>query len=154
MNPVLKRLLQRLSQRLGAILALILGNGLLVYGNLYAYNLLEVVSNLLCSTLLVSLFYAIVVAFITRHPWRDGLLPALVMTGTFSGIIALTFRIDPFFVLSLNILSIFAVALTFLISLLLAASGKWSALCKLLVWHLQLLAIASALFVFCCLAIT
>ncbi len=154
MNPVLKRLLQRLSQRLGAILALILGNGLLVYGNLYAYNLLEVVSNLLCSTLLVSLFYAIVVAFITRHPWRDGLLPALVMTGTFSGIIALTLRIAPFFVLSLNFFSIFAVALTFLISLLLAASGKWSALCKLLVWHLQLLAIASALFVFCCLAIT
>ena len=141
-------------QRLGALLALILGNGLLVYGNLYAYNLLEVVSNLLCSTLLVSLFYAIVVALITRHPWRDGLLPALVMAGSFSGIIALTFRIDPFFVLSLNILSVFGVALTFLISLLLAASGKWSALRKLLVWHLQLLAIASALFVFCALAIT
>ena len=154
MNPVLKRLLQRLSQRLGAILALILGNGLLVYGNFYAYDLLEVVSNLLRSTLFVSLFYAIVVALITRHPWRDGLLPALVMTGSFSGIIALTFRIDPFFVLSLNFLSIFAVALTFLSSLLLAASGKWSALRKLLVWHLQLLAIASALFVFCTLAIT
>ena len=141
-------------QRLGALLALILGNGLLVYGNLYAYNLLEVVSNLLRSTLLVSLFYAIVVALITRHPWRDGLLPALVMTGSFSGIIALTFRIDPFFVLSLNILCTFAVTLTFLISLLLAASGKWSALRKLLVWHLQLLAIASALFIFCALAIT
>ena len=154
MNPVLKRLLQRLSQRLGAILALILGNGLLVYGNFYAYDLLEVVSNLLRSTLFVSLFYAIVVALITRHPWRDGLLPALVMTGSFSGIIALTFRIDPFFVLSLNFLSIFAVALTFLSSLLLAASGKWSTLRKLLVWHLQLLAIASALFVFCALAIT
>lgn len=154
MNPVLKRLLKRLSQRLGAILALILGNGLLVYGNFYAYNLLEVVSNLLRSTLFVSLFYAIVVALITRHPWRDGLRPALVMTGSFSGIIALTFRIDPFFVLSLNFLSIFAVALTFLISLLLAASGKWSTLRKLLVWHLQLLAIASALFVFCALAIT
>ena len=154
MNPVLKRLLQRLSQRLGAILALILGNGLLVYGNFYAYDLLDVVSNLLRSTLFVSLFYAIVVALITRHPWRDGLLPALVMTGSFSGIIALTLRIDPFFVLDLNFLSIFAVALTFLISLLLAASGKWSALRKLLVWHLQLLAIASALFVFCALAIT
>ena len=154
MNPVLKRLLQRLSQRLGAILALILGNGLLVYGNFYAYDLLEVVSNLLRSTLFVSLFYAIVVALITRHPWRDGLLPALVMTGSFSGIIALTLRIDPFFVLDLNFLSIFAVALTFLISLLLAASGKWTALRKLLVWHLQLLAIASALFVFCTLAIT
>ena len=154
MNPVSKRLLQRLSQRLGAILALILGNGLLVYGNFYAYDLLEVVSNLLRSTLFVSLFYAIVVALITRHPWRDGLRPALVMTGAFSGIIALTLRIDPFFVLSLNFLSIFAVALTFLISLLPAASGKWSALRKLLVWHLQLLAIASALFVFCALAIT
>lgn len=154
MNPVLKRLLQRLSQRLGAILALILGNGLLVYGNFYAYDLLDVVSNLLRSTLFVSLFYAITVALITRHPWRDGLRPALVMTGSFSGIIALTLRIDPFFVLNLNFLSIFAVALTFLISLLLAASGKWSALRKLLVWHLQLLAIASALFVFCALAIT
>jgi hypothetical protein len=154
MNPVLKHLLKRLSQRLGAILALILGNGLLVYGNFYAYDLLEVVGNLLRATLFVSLFYAIVVALITRRPWRDGLRPALVMTGSFSGIIALTLRIDPFFVLSLNFLSIFAVALTFLISLLLAASGKWTTLRKLLVWHLQLLAIASALFVFCALAIT
>lgn len=137
-----------------AVFAILLGNCLLFWGNAYAYSLLERMGNLFLSILLVSLFYAITIGLLTKRFWRDGLLPALVITGVTSTCLGVIFLTDPFRVLELLVLGLFAVGITFLFSLLLAASGKWNAVRVLLPWHIQLLAIGTALVFYCSLAIT
>jgi hypothetical protein len=137
-----------------AVLAIILVNCLLFWGNAYAYSLLPLISNIFLSLLLVSLFYAITIGLLTKRFWRDGLLPALVITGVTSACLGVIFLTAPFRVLELLILGLFAVGITFLFSLLLAASGKWNALRALLPWYIQLLAMGTALVFYCSLAIT